>query len=60
MRGVRHHVGPEESPFGPKDVVPPDGGKRLCGEGDANKGAGGPDWAGQKSFLHMERHSPWN
>lgn len=33
---------------------------RLCGEGDANRGAGEPDWAGQKSFLHMERHSPWN
>ena len=31
MQGVRHHVDPEESPFGPKDVVPPGGGTRLCG-----------------------------
>ena len=26
LQGVRHHVDPEESPFGPKDVVPPGGG----------------------------------
>ena len=30
MRRVRHHVRPEESPFGPEDVVPPDGGTRVC------------------------------
>ncbi len=29
MQGVRHHVDPEESPFGPKDVVPPDEGTRV-------------------------------
>lgn len=29
---MRHHARPEESPFGPRDVVLVDGEIRLCGQ----------------------------
>ena len=57
---VKHHAPAAEGSDRPIGVVLPNEEIMLCREGDANRGAGGPDWAGQKSFLHMKRHSPWN
>ena len=33
----------------------PDEELRLCEEGDANRGAAGPDWAGQKDVYKRQK-----